>query len=111
MPGPAETVAIPGDADGDADAAISGHALEDDVEDGEVDGVALELGGFDDGYEEDGERNPPQVVGELTAELLAEEVGAGPGGSIGRWLRRGFAGEMAFQGANKVCGYGISSME
>ena len=39
----------------------------------------MELAGFDDTDEEDGERDPPDVVAELAAELLADEVLVGPG--------------------------------
>ena len=39
------------------------------------------MGGFGYGDEEDGEDNPPEIVGELAAELLADEVAAGFGGS------------------------------
>ncbi len=79
MPRTTKAVAIPGQADADADAAVGGHALEDDVENRKVERVAEELGCFDEGDEEDGQGEPPEVVGELGAELVEEEVGAGPG--------------------------------
>ena len=41
------------------------------------------MGGFGDGDEEDGEDDPPEVVGELAAELLADEVAAGFGAGAG----------------------------
>lgn len=77
MPPAGETVILPGKADADADAAVGGDDLEDDVEDGVIEGVGLELAGFGDGDEEHGEDDPPEVVGELAAELLADEVAAG----------------------------------
>lgn len=77
MPTPAEAVRHIREADADADAAVGGDDFEEDVEDGVIDWVALELGGFGDGDEEHGEDDPPDVVGELAAELLADEVGAG----------------------------------
>ena len=63
-------------ADGNAYAAVAGDDFEEDIEDGVVDWVALELGGFCYGDEEDSEDDPPQVVSELAAELLADEVAA-----------------------------------
>ena len=77
MPPAAKGVCNIGQADGDANAAVAGDDFEEDVEDGVVDGVAFELGGFGYGDEEDGEDDPPEVVGELAAELLADEVAAG----------------------------------
>lgn len=62
---------------GEAYGPIGGNDLEDDVEDGVVDGVAFERGGLGDGDEEDGEDDPPEVVRQLAAELLADEVAAG----------------------------------
>ena len=41
------------------------------------------MGGFGDGDEEDGEDDPPEVVGELAAELLADEVAPGFGAGAG----------------------------
>lgn len=79
MPTPAKGISNVRQADGDAYAAVAGNDFEEDVEDGVVDGVAFELGGFCYGDEEDGEDDPPEVVGELTAELLADEVAAGFG--------------------------------
>ena len=76
MPAAAEAVVGAGQADADADAAVGGDDFEDDVEDGIGDGVALELARFDDVDEEHGKDDPPQVVGQLPAELLADEVGS-----------------------------------
>lgn len=77
VPPAGEAVVLARQADADADAAVGGDDLEDDVEDGVIDGVGLELGGLGDGDEEHGEHDPPEVVGELAAELLADEVAAG----------------------------------
>lgn len=76
MPRPAERVIFAWKADADADAAIRGDNLEDDVKGRVGDwilGVVRRLG---DGNEEDCERNPPDVVAELGAELLMDEVAA-----------------------------------
>ena len=80
MPAAGETVVDAGQADADADAAVGGNDFEDDVEDRIVDGIGLELARLGDGDEEDREDDPPEIVGELAAELLADEVAAGLGG-------------------------------
>ncbi len=79
MPTSAKGIRNVRQADGDAHAAVAGNDFEEDIEDGVVDWVAFELGGFCYGDEEDGQDDPPEVVGELAAELLADEVAAGFG--------------------------------
>ena len=76
MPAPAKGVGHVWQADGDTDAAVAGDDFEEDVEDRVVDWIAVELGGFCYGDEEDGEDDPPEVVGQLAAELLADKVAA-----------------------------------
>ncbi len=55
VPCAAEAVAVPRHTDADPDTAVGGHALEDDVEQGEVERVARELRRFDQRDEEDGQ--------------------------------------------------------
>ena len=74
VPPPAEGMRGVRQTDADADAAISRDDFEDDVEDGERHWIALELARLCDGDEEDGENDPPYVVSQLTAKLLADEV-------------------------------------
>lgn len=51
---PAAKGAVPaGDADADADAAVGGNNFKDDVEGGVADRIAIEIGRFGDGNEED----------------------------------------------------------
>lgn len=54
-------------ANGEADGAVGGDDLKDDVKGRIRDGIAFEGRGFGDSDEEDGEDDPPEVVGELTA--------------------------------------------
>lgn len=103
MPGAREGIRGPGHTSGDADAAVGGDGLEDDVEGAEDDGVAFELAGLGDGDEEDREGDPPEVVGELATELLADEVAAALFGAVGL---AGRGGEGAFQGAEDGGGFG-----
>ena len=77
MPTPAKGIGNVRQADGDAYAAVAGDYFEEDIEDGVIDWVAFELGGFCYGDEKNGEDDPPEVVGELAAELLADEIAAG----------------------------------
>lgn len=77
MPTPAETMRHVWKPNGNTHAAVCTDDFEEDVEDGVVDGIGFELGGFGDGDEEDGKDDPPDVMGELAAQLLADEVGAG----------------------------------
>ena len=81
MPPATKTIRDIGQTDRNANAAVCGDDFEEDVEDGVGGGVGFELGGFGYGDEEDGEDDPPEVVGELAAELLADEVAAGFSGS------------------------------
>lgn len=98
MPGATEGVRVPRDAGRDADAAVAGddcrggvsaihdvasrtrgdgvgeHTFENDVEGREDDRIALELARLDHGDEQHRERDPPQIVPELAAQLLPEEV-------------------------------------
>ena len=62
VPRAAEAVVVPRHTHADPHTPVRRDALEDDVEDGEVDGVAFDLGGFDDGDEEDGQGDPPEIV-------------------------------------------------
>ena len=77
MPATTERVSDVWQADRDTDAAVGGDDLEDDIEDRVIDRVALKLGCFRNGDEEHGEDDPPEIMGELGAELLPYEVGAG----------------------------------
>ena len=79
MPAAAKGIRNVRQTDGDAYAAVAGNDFEEDVEDGVVDWVAFELGGFCYGDEEDGQDDPPEVVGKLAAQLLADKVAAGFG--------------------------------
>lgn len=76
MPGAAKRIRRPWYTGTDAHGPIRGHGLEYDVKGREGNGVAFELAGFDDGDEEDGEGEPPDVVRELAAELLTHKVAA-----------------------------------
>ena len=77
MPRAAEAIFLIRQADADADTAVPGHDLEDDVEDAEHGRVGLELRALDHHDQEDGKREPPGVVRQLRAELLPHEVGFG----------------------------------
>ena len=77
MPRAAEAIFLIRQADADADTAVPGHDLEDDVEDAEHGRVGLELRALDHHDQEDGKHDPPGVVRQLRAELLAHEVGFG----------------------------------
>jgi hypothetical protein len=79
VPGAAEAEGRPWYASRDTHAAVTGHDLEDDVEDGEGDGVALEAAIFDAHNKQNGDGQPGEVVRELATHLLAEEVAAGVG--------------------------------
>lgn len=85
VPGPAETVGVPGDADGQADGGVGGDTLEDGVEDGEDDWITVELGRLDQDDQQDRTGEPPEIVRKLAAHLLGQEVvaGEGGGGSVG----------------------------
>ena len=75
---------MPRHAHANSHAAICAYDLEDYIENAEDDGVAMELGCFDDGDEENCKGDPPEIVAELAAELSAEEILVGPvgGGSL-----------------------------
>ncbi|KAG2001069.1 hypothetical protein GB937_010553 [Aspergillus fischeri] len=76
MPRPAERVIFAWKADADADAAVRGDYLEDNVKGRVGDwilGVVRRLG---NGNEQDCEGDPPDVMTELGAELLVDEVAA-----------------------------------
>ena len=84
MPPAGKTIRLGRQSDAQPHSAVGGNDFEDDVEDGISDGVAFEGGGFRDGDEEDGEDDPPEVVGQLAAELLPDEVASGfHGGGLG----------------------------
>lgn len=107
MPRPTKTIAVPGNTNRNPHASVGRDALEDDVEGGEVERVTGGLWGFDYGYEEDGEGDPPEVVGELAMELLAEKVAAGPGHWCFGWsVRCGgirLLGELPLEGIKDAC--------
>ena len=54
--------------------AIRGNDFKDNVENGIVDRVGLELSSLRDDDEKDSEDEPPNIVSELTVKLLADEV-------------------------------------
>ena len=82
VPRAAEAVCLVRHADTNAYGAVSADDLENVVKDAEVDGVALEGAGLDYIDEEDGKDDPPKVVGELAAELLADEVASAFAGAL-----------------------------
>lgn len=69
MPGAGEAVVVVGDAEGEADGAVGGDDFEDDAEDAEAGCVGGEARPLDDADEKDGEEEPPEVVGELGADV------------------------------------------
>jgi len=77
MPAAREAIGGGWRAGADADAAIAADDLEGDVEDGEGDGVGVEVGALDAGDDEDGEDQEPEVVRELARDLLPDELRAG----------------------------------
>lgn len=87
VPAARERVGLIGQACADADAAVAGDDLEDDVEHRVRHGVAVEVGHLDAGNEEDREHEPPEVVRKLAAYLLPDELRACA------FLRCGRAGE------------------
>lgn len=92
VPGAGEAVRVPGHARADADGAVRGDHLEDDVEGREDDRVAGELALFDRLDHEDRDADEPEVVAELAAQLLSDEVLTCPGRS-GSDFGLGAAGE------------------
>ena len=74
VPCATERVRSPWHTGTDPDSPVSRHDFEDDVEGGKDDWVAFELPGLGDCDEKYSKRNPPQIMAELTTELLAEEV-------------------------------------
>ena len=79
MPCAAEAVGTPRHAGADPDGAVRAHYLEKDVEDAKNDRVAADLARLDDCDEEDGQGEPPKVMAQLAAKLLAYEVLTIPG--------------------------------
>lgn len=73
VPAAGEGVAVVRDADGEADVAVGRDNLHEDVEDGVVDGLLEVVVRLDDHDDEEREDEPPQVVGELAPDLLADE--------------------------------------
>ena len=100
VPAATEAIRHIGQTDTDAHASVRGDDLEDDVEDGIIDRVALELAGFGDGDEEDCEHDPPRVVRQLAAELLPDEVTAG-------FFGRGLPGEAPAQASHELATRGF----
>ena len=82
VPRSAEAICLIRHADTNAHGTVCADDFEDVVEDAEVDGVTLEGAGLDHVDEEDGEDDPPKVVGELAAELLADEVASAFAGAL-----------------------------
>jgi len=82
MPGAAEAVGGPWYASRDTHAAIARHDLENNVENGEGDGVALEAAVFDAHNEQNSNGKPGEVVRELPAHLLADKVVASFRGTV-----------------------------
>ena len=78
---PAETVRLVRQPDADANGRVAADNLEKDREDAVCARVFDGVVRFDKGDEEEGEGDPPYVVGELAADLLADE-----GWRVGRWV-------------------------
>ncbi len=74
VPAAAEAVCCVRQPDADADATVGRDDLEDDVENGIRDRIALELARFSNHDKEHCEHNPPQIMSQLAPELLTEEV-------------------------------------
>ena len=79
MPRPTETIRVPRHTDADADGAVRRHDFKQNIENRKNDGVAVELSRFDYTNKEDGEGDPPDIMPELAAELLPDEILVGPG--------------------------------
>ena len=69
MPGASEAIVVVGNTEGEADSAVGGDDFEYDAENAEAGRVGGEAGPLDDADEEDGEEEPPEVVGELGADV------------------------------------------
>lgn len=57
-----------------ADAAVSGDHLKEDVEGRVSHGISVVIARFYDRDEEHGQRNPPEVMAKLVFQLFAKEV-------------------------------------
>ena len=79
MPRPTKTIRVPRHTNRNPDCAVRRHDFKQNIEYGEDDGVAVELSRFDYTNKEDGEGDPPDIMPELAAELLPDEVLVGPG--------------------------------
>ena len=102
MPPPTETIRLARQPRRNPHAAVSRHDFESDVEHAIRDGIAVEIRHLDAGDEEDGEDEPPEIVRELAAHLLADELRAGAGRGRGR------GGEGPAEG---LCAEGESAFE
>ena len=69
VPGAGEAVVVVGDAEGEPDGAVGGDDFEDDAKDAEAGRVGGEARPLSNADEEDGEEEPPEVVGELGADV------------------------------------------
>lgn len=76
MPGTTERVILPRKPKTNTHTSVSRDDLEDDIECGESHRLGLIVVRLADGDEEHGQRDPPQVMAELGAELMVHEVAA-----------------------------------
>lgn len=97
MPATRETIRLIRQAGAQTHGAVGTHGLEDDVERGVRDRMAGEVARLDDADDDDGEGDPPEIVGELGAQLLLDEVQA----ARGRFLGDGAGGAGAGAGDRK----------
>lgn len=82
VPRTAEAVGLIWHADTDAHGAVGTDDLEDVVEYAKIDRVALIGARLDHVDEEHGKDNPPQIVRELAAELLPDEIASALAGAL-----------------------------
>ena len=77
MEAAAEAIGDARQTNADADAAVGRDDFKYNIEDAVADRIALEGTRFCDADEEDCENDPPHIVRELAAELLADELAVG----------------------------------
>lgn len=63
MPSATEAVVVIGYAKGQADSTVGGNHFEEDAEDAEAGGLGVEAVSFNYADQEEGEQQPPDVVG------------------------------------------------